>query len=141
MVRPAAASKAMIPRAPAIKPRPAALPAPAFGFYAGLLPGVFAGSLLGALVGREWKIEGFKDGRSMARYITGAMLMGFGSMLAGGCAVGAGMTGGAIFALTAWLTLGGMFVGGGLMDRWLADPLPSSPAAPARAAEVRPLAP
>jgi uncharacterized membrane protein YedE/YeeE len=96
-----------------------ASPGPAFGFDAGMLPGVFAGSFLGALVGREFKVEGFKDGLSMARYIAGAMAMGFGSMLAGGCAVGAGMTGGAIFALTAWLTLLGMWAGAGLMDRWL----------------------
>jgi len=41
----------------------------------------------------------------MRRYIAGAVLMGFGAMLAGGCAVGVGMTGGAIFALTAWITL------------------------------------
>lgn len=33
------------------------------------------------------------------------------------------MTGGAIFALTAWITLAAMFVGGGLMDRWLAEPV------------------
>jgi len=44
----------------------------------------------------------------MLRYIAGAILMGFGSMLAGGCAVGAGITGGALFALTAWLALVGM---------------------------------
>jgi uncharacterized membrane protein YedE/YeeE len=49
------------------------------------------------------------------------MLMGFGSMLAGGCAVGAGMTGGSIFALTAWLALIGMWAGAGLTDRWM-DP-------------------
>ena len=118
-----------------------ASPAPAFGFDAGMLPGVFVGSLLGALIGREWKVEGFKDGRSMARYIAGAVLMGFGSMLAGGCAVGAGMTGGAIFALTAWLTLAGMFVGGGLMHRLVRDPLPSVPAAPRQPASIAPLAP
>lgn len=34
----------------------------AVGFDFGLLPGVFLGSLLGALVGRDWTIEGFKDG-------------------------------------------------------------------------------
>jgi uncharacterized membrane protein YedE/YeeE len=83
------------------------------------MPGVFAGSLLGALLGREIKIEGFGPGYSMPRYISGAVLMGFGSMLAGGCAVGAGMTGGAIFAVTAWVSLLGMWVGGGLTDRWL----------------------
>ena len=32
-------------------------------------------------------------------------------MLAGGCTVGAGMTGGAIFALTAWLTLISIWLG------------------------------
>ena len=49
----------------------------------------------------------------------GAIFMGFGSMLAGGCAVGAGMTGGAIFALTAWIALLGMWGGAGLTDRLL----------------------
>lgn len=97
-------------------------PAPAFGFDAGMLPAVFVGSALGAWVGGELRIEGFKSGYSMLRYITGAVLMGFGSMLAGGCAVGAGMTGGAIFALTAWLALLGMWAGGGLMDRLLDEP-------------------
>ena len=48
--------------------------------------------------------------------------MGFGSMLAGGCAVGAGVTGGAIFALTAWITLLGMWLGAGLTDRWVDGP-------------------
>ena len=86
-------------------------------FGLGLMPGVFAGSLIGALVGREWKLEGFKEGFSMPRYIIGAILMGFGAILAGGCAVGAGMSGGAIFAITAWMTLAGMWMGAGITDR------------------------
>ena len=118
-----------------------ASPAPAFGFDAGMLPGVFVGSFIGALVGREFKVEGFKDGYSMARYIVGAMAMGFGSMLAGGCAVGAGMTGGAIFALTAWLTLVGMWAGGGLMNRLLAEPVQTSQPATQQAPVVVPVAP
>ena len=97
-------------------------PAPKIGFEFGLLPGVFLGSFLGAMAGKEFKLEGFKDGYSMRRYIAGAVLMGFGSMLAGGCAIGAGVTGGAIFALTAWVTLLGMWVGAGLTDRWLDSP-------------------
>ena len=92
-------------------------PTPAIGFDFGLLPGVFAGSFIGAWLGRDLKLEGFKDGYSMRRYIAGAIFMGFGSMLAGGCAVGAGMTGGAIFALTAWITLVGMWLGAGITDR------------------------
>lgn len=88
-----------------------------------------------ALVGREWRLEGFGGAYTMPRYIVGAMLMGFGSMLAGGCAVGAGMTGGAIFAVTAWLTLVGMWVGGGIADRLIdrpkprAEPMPTGGAA------------
>ena len=106
-------------------------------FGLGLMPGVFIGSFLGALVGGDLKLEGFNGAYTMPRYIIGAMLMGFGSMLAGGCAVGAGMTGGAIFAVTAWVTLGGMWVGGGLADRLLDRPgktaqeAPTSPVAAA----------
>jgi len=92
-------------------------PAPEIGFGFGLVPGVFLGSFIGAWVGRDFALEGFKDGHSMRRYIVGAILMGFGSMLAGGCAVGAGITGGSIFATTAWLSLVGMWLGAGLTDR------------------------
>lgn len=92
-------------------------PAPKIGFEFGMLPGVFLGSMIGALIGQDFKLEGFGGGYSMPRYILGAIFMGFGSMLAGGCAVGAGVTGGAIFALTAWLSLLGMWVGAGLTDR------------------------
>ncbi|GAB4214365.1 MAG: YeeE/YedE family protein [Rhodoferax sp.] len=97
-------------------------PAPPVGFNFGLVPGVFLGSFVGAWVGKDFVLEGFKDGYSMRRYIVGAMFMGFGAMLAGGCAVGAGITGGSIFALTAWLALAGMWVGAGLMDRWIDAP-------------------
>jgi hypothetical protein len=95
-------------------------PAGNVGFDFGLLPGVFAGSFLGAWLGGDLKLEGFKDGYGMRRYIAGALLMGFGAMLAGGCAVGAGVTGGAVFALTAWLTLASMWAGAGVTD-WLLD--------------------
>lgn len=101
-------------------------PTPAIGFDFGLLPGVFAGSLIGAWIGRDLKLEGFKDGYSMRRYIAGAILMGFGSMLAGGCAVGAGMTGGSVFAVTAWLTLLGMWTGAGLTDRLMDRVVPAN---------------
>ncbi len=105
-------------------------PGRAFGFDTGFLPGVFAGALAGAWVGRDLRLEGFKDGYSMRRYIAGAVLMGFGSMLAGGCAVGAGVSGGAVFALTAWLSLAAMWAGAGITDRLLDR---QSAAQPARA--------
>ncbi len=100
---------------------------PEIGFDFGLLPGVFLGSFFAAWSGNELKLEGFKDGYAMRRYIVGAVFMGFGAMLAGGCAVGAGVTGGAIFALTAWMALIGMWMGAGLVDRWIDAPPTSAP--------------
>jgi len=37
-------------------------------------------------------------------------------LLAGGCAVGAGVSGAAVFALTAWVTLCAMWAAAGLTD-------------------------
>jgi uncharacterized membrane protein YedE/YeeE len=86
-------------------------------FDIGLVPGVFLGSFLAALWFRELKLEGFQGGQSMRRYIAGAVLMGFGGMLAGGCAVGAGLSGAAVFAVTSWATLFAMWIAAGLTDR------------------------
>lgn len=80
-------------------------------FGSGLVPGVFLGAFLMALITKEAKIQRFEPQMPMERYLLGGMMMGFGSMLAGGCAVGAGMSGGSIFALTAWLALLSMWVG------------------------------
>ncbi|MEZ5844168.1 MAG: YeeE/YedE family protein [Hyphomicrobiaceae bacterium] len=97
-------------------------------FDTGLVPGVFIGSLIAALAYREWKLEGFEGGPAMRRYLAGAVLMGFGGMLAGGCAVGS-VSGASVFALTAWLTLFSMFVAAGvtdyLLDRPRAEPAPA----------------
>lgn len=95
-------------------------PGQALHFDHGMIPGVFLGSFISAWLARELKLEGFEGGAAMRRYIVGAVLMGFGGMLAGGCAVGAGVSGAAVFALTAWITLCGMWAGAALTD-WLVD--------------------
>jgi uncharacterized membrane protein YedE/YeeE len=87
-----------------------------FSFDVGLVPGVVLGSYLSAVTAGELKLEGFRDGQSMRRYIVGAVLMGFGGMLAGGCAVGAGVSGGALFAVTAWATLTCIWISATLTD-------------------------
>lgn len=92
----------------------------AFDFDVGLIIGVFIGSFMAAFFAKELKLEGFQGGPAMRRYITGAALMGFGAMLAGGCAVGAGVTGSSVFALTAWMTLSAMWASAALTD-WLID--------------------
>jgi uncharacterized membrane protein YedE/YeeE len=88
----------------------------ALDFGIGLVPGVFAGSFVAALLTRELELQGFEGGRSMARYGAGAALMGFGGMLAGGCAVGAGITGASVFAVTAWITLSAIWLSAALTD-------------------------
>ena len=89
---------------------------PVLDFEIGLVPGVFLGAFLAAAWGRELKFQGFDGESQMRRSMTGAVLMGFGAMLAGGCAIGAGVTGGSVFAATAWLALACMWVGAMVTD-------------------------
>lgn len=85
-------------------------------FNVSLVPGVFAGSFLASVLAQEFRIQSFSEEIGVPRYIAGACLMGFGGMLAGGCAVGAGVTGGALLALTAWAALTAMWISAGLAD-------------------------
>lgn len=94
-------------------------PQPSLDFDIGLVPGVFLGAFLSAAAGRELRLQGFEGEGQMRRSMTGAVLMGFGAMLAGGCAIGAGVTGGSIFAATAWLALLCMWIGGVLTEALL----------------------
>lgn len=91
-------------------------------FDLGLVPGVFAGSFLAATVTGDFRVQTFDGEVGVMRYLVGASLMGFGGMLAGGCAVGAGVTGGAVFALTAWVALTAMWASAGLTDYLLDRP-------------------
>lgn len=86
-------------------------PDPKLDFDVGLVPGVFLGAFLAAAAARELKFQGFDGATAMRRSMLGAALMGFGAMLAGGCAIGAGVTGGSIFVGTAWLALFSMWIG------------------------------
>lgn len=88
------------------------------GFGVGLVPGVFIGAMVAALLKGEARLQRFEPDTPMERYLLGGVLMGFGSMLAGGCAVGAGLSGGAIFATTAWLAVFFMWVGA-MSTHWL----------------------
>lgn len=91
-------------------------PGQSLKFDLGLVPGVALGAFLSALLWRELKLEGFQGGQSMRRYIAGALLMGFGGMLAGGCAVGAGVSGASVFTVTAFVTLTTIWAAAALTD-------------------------
>lgn len=86
-------------------------------FGIGLVPGVAVGAAGSAVQSREWKIERFGPDTPMERYLVGAVLMGFGAMLAGGCAVGAGLSGGSVLSATAWLAVFSMWVAAMLAHR------------------------
>ena len=94
-------------------------------FDIGLIPGVVLGAFLAALVSHQLKFEGFTHQSQMLRSMFGAALMGFGAMLAGGCAIGAGLTGGSVLAATAWLALLCMWIGAVATD-YLIDQRPGS---------------
>lgn len=80
-------------------------------FDVGLVPGVVIGAFLSAVFSGQFAWQAFDSVPVMRKSMVGAVLMGFGAMLAGGCAIGAGVTGGSIFAGTAWLALFCMWVG------------------------------
>ena len=85
-------------------------------FDIGIVMGVFAGAFLASVVAGDFKLQTFTEETGLSRYILGAVLMGFGGMLAGGCAVGAGITGGSVMAITAWVALLFMWLAAGVTD-------------------------
>jgi len=73
--------------------------------------GVFAGSLVTALLTGRFKLEGFNSPRHMLRSAGGAALMGAGGVMAFGCSVGQGLTGISTLALTSFVAVAGILAG------------------------------
>lgn len=73
--------------------------------------GVIAGAYAAAARLAEFHWEAFDDHREMKRHMTGACLMGFGGVLAGGCTIGQGLTAGSMLALSMPIAVIGMALG------------------------------
>jgi uncharacterized membrane protein YedE/YeeE len=73
--------------------------------------GVFAGSLLTALVTRRFRLEGYTSPRHMLRSASGAALMGAGGAMAYGCSIGQGLTGLSTLALASFVAVAGILLG------------------------------
>jgi uncharacterized protein len=73
--------------------------------------GVVTGSCLAAWHAAELRWEAFDDDHEMRRHLAGAVLMGIGGILAGGCTIGQGITAGSMLALSWPIAVGGMIVG------------------------------
>jgi len=83
-----------------------------FGVMA--LLGVLAGSFLWALLSRTFRIEWFASFRDFVNHLVGAILMGFGGVLALGCTVGQAITGVSTLAIGSFVAFAGIVLGAAL---------------------------
>ena len=81
------------------------------GFGVGLVGGVLLGALAVALGSRQFQIEAFSGAGQMGRSLGGAVLMGLGGVLAGGCTVGAGLAGLPTLGISAIMAFGAVVAG------------------------------
>ncbi|WP_425099070.1 YeeE/YedE family protein [Tropicibacter sp. S64] len=88
------------------------------GFGVGLIGGVLGGALLSALASRRFQWQSFSSPAETGRYMTGAVLMGVGGVLAGGCTVGAGLSGVPTLSIAAILALASI-AAGTLVTNWV----------------------
>ena len=83
-----------------------------FGVMA--VAGVILGSLLWSLLSRSFRFEWFASFRDFSSHFIGAILMGFGGVLALGCTIGQGITGISTLALGSFIAFGGIVLGSAL---------------------------
>ena len=104
--------------------------APDFGV--GMFGGTLVGSFIAAVAAREFAVTGFTSDVPTGRYLTGGVLMGVGGVLAGGCTVGAGLSGVSTLSLSAVIALVSI-MGGALLATRLSRRVsqPSGTAVPA----------
>ncbi|MCI2393001.1 YeeE/YedE family protein [Aliiroseovarius sediminis] len=86
-------------------------------FGTGLIGGVVLGALVSALIAGRFQWQGFEEPAQMGRYLVGGALMGFGGVLAGGCTVGAGISGVATLSVAAALALATIAAGAWVAGR------------------------
>ncbi|GLK73197.1 YeeE/YedE family protein [Ancylobacter dichloromethanicus] len=90
-------------------------------FGTGSIAGVILGAFAAARSGDEFRWEAFDDAREMKRHLLGAVLMGVGGVLCGGCTIGQGITAGSLLALSFPLAVGGMMLGARLGIAFLVE--------------------
>ena len=95
------------------------------GFGVGLIGGTLAGALLASLIFRSFRWQSFSAPAEPGRYAAGAVLMGVGGVLAGGCTVGAGLSGVPTLSVAALLAILSIAAGALATNRGLALSSPS----------------
>ncbi|TDK43078.1 YeeE/YedE family protein [Antarcticimicrobium luteum] len=96
------------------------------GFGPALVGGVVLGALAAALLRGQFAWQSFEAPAQTGRYLAGAVLMGVGGVLAGGCTLGAGLSGVPTLSVAALLALASIALGGIAMNAALARSLAGS---------------
>ncbi len=105
----------------------------AFSFGVASVAGVIAGAFAHAFAAREFRWEAFDDHYEMRRHVAGAVCMGAGGILAGGCTIGQGLAAGSMLSLSWPLAVVGIIIGArvglgfmieGSLTGWLASRWP-----------------
>ena len=76
--------------------------------------GVVLGSFLWALLSRRFRFEWFESWRDFLNHLVGAVLMGFGGVLAMGCTIGQAITGTSTLAVGSFIAFAGIVLGSAL---------------------------
>lgn len=82
-----------------------------FDFGVGTVIGVAIGAFAAARLAGDFRWEAFDDAREMGRHLVGAVFMGAGGILAGGCTIGQGLTAGSLTAMTWPISVIGIMIG------------------------------
>lgn len=81
-------------------------------FGISVVGGVIVGAFLAAKVTGSFHLQGFANKSDLERNLVGALLMGFGGVMALGCTIGQGVTGLSTLALGSFLALAAIIAGG-----------------------------
>ena len=80
-------------------------------FGVGSVAGVWIGAFIGSLIKGHFRWEACEDPRELRRQIFGAVLMGFGAVIATGCTIGQGISAFSLLSYSAPITLAAIFAG------------------------------
>ncbi len=87
------------------------------GFGTGFIGGIIVGALVSSVASGRFHPQSFGAPGQTARYVGGGVLMGVGGVLAGGCTLGAGLSGVPTLSFAAILAIVSIIAGGAIADR------------------------
>lgn len=87
----------------------------------GLVLGVLSGAFISAAALRQIRWEACDSARELGRHVIGAILMGVGGILAGGCTIGQGLSALSVLAVSAPIALLGIMLGARIGLIWLIE--------------------